>query len=351
MPLTAYLYSQKIFAPLLNDNEWWHIKSSLKKNPEYLHFKCCQSPVYARVSKNGVKHFVHKNTDHCNYVHESEDHLLLKMEVYKTCQKLGWEAEIEFAGDNFKADVLAQKNGQRVAFEIQLSRQDLRSTIQRQKALHKAGVRGAWLFKHLPKGFRPIRFLPAFELIIDNKDAFPFRCNITNRKIPVKKCIELLLRGKIKFRKKLVLRKQQRARIYLFDENCWRCGFNYKTVGAWSILKSRCGLEIENAGFEIESLAIETKRIIDELRGSYMNITVFKKSFSRTTGTYYWANNCPQCKAIFGQHFLNNRILELMYNGPTPEKVITYKIDDINRFQPIECPHWCFVGPEGFCHD
>jgi len=158
MPLSAYLYTQKIIAPLLNDNEWRHIVKSLKQSPDYLHFKCCGSPVYARTSSRGLRHFVHKNTDHCNYVSESEDHLQMKLEIYKACQELGWNAELEYIGEKFRADVLAVKDERKIAFEIQLSRQDLQTTINRQNILHKAGIRCAWFFNRIPKGYRTNEF-------------------------------------------------------------------------------------------------------------------------------------------------------------------------------------------------
>lgn len=347
MPLIAYLYSQKIFAPLLNENEWEHIRSSLKENPEYLHFKCCQSPVYARVSKNGLKHFVHKNTDHCNYVYESEDHLLLKMEVFEACQNLGWNTEVEFAGEKFRTDVLAQKDGQRVAFEIQLSRQDLQTTIERQNIFKEAGVRCVWFFKRLPSRFYTNRFLPAFELIIDHHNILPFQCNLTGKQIPVKKCVELLLEGKVKFRKKLVLKKQQKAEIYLFDEDCWRCEFQYKAIGAWSTIKSQCGIEHENGGFEIETLALETKKVVKELR--HTNIAVFKKSFSRAKNRYVWANHCPRCRSMLEPAVIDSDMLNLLAEKAVPVKVTTFEIDNADKHKPVTCHHWCLKGPEGFC--
>ena len=350
MPLSAYLYSQKIVAPLLNENEWGHIKASLKQNPEYLHFKCCSSPVYARVSKKGLKHFVHKNTDHCNYVGESEDHLLLKMEIYNACRELGWDAELEYSGDNFRADVLASNGKHKVAFEIQLTRQDLKTTIERQKIFDKAGIRCAWFFKRIPKDYRPRKYLPAFELEIDKNNALlPYNCNISGGKIPLQRCVEMLLEGNIQFRKKLSYRKKQKAKIYLFDENCWKCGFQYKAVGAWSVLESKCGSGTINADFGIEDLGIKTKSLVDSFKDIYPNMAIFNKSYSKTTRSYYWANSCPQCKVSLGQYFLTNRIIEILANDTVPETEITYKIDNTNDLEPVEFPHWCVKGPEGFC--
>ena len=350
MPLTAYLYSQKIFAPFLTDNEWNHIKKSLKQNPEYLHFKCCNNPVYARVSKKGLRHFVHKNTDSCNYIHESEDHLLLKLEVFEACCDIGWNAEIEFVGDNFRADVLASNDKHKVAFEIQLTRQDLQTTVDRQRAFEEAGIRCAWFFKRIPKDYRPKKSLPAFELVTENNKLIaPYQCNISGKEMTMKKCIEMLLEGKIKYRKNLVVNKKQQADIYLFENECYRCGHLYLAVGPWSVIKSKCEIGIENVDFGEKGLAVKAKNIMDELRKSNPDIAIFKRSYSKTVNEYYWANCCPNCKAIFGNHYLRDSLLHVMNEKTLPFKNVSYKIDNTNLFKPTYCPHWCIKGDEGFC--
>jgi len=349
MPLAAYLYSQKISAPFLTDNEWNHVKKSLKQNPEYLHFKCCNSPVYARVSKKGLRHFVHKNTDSCNYIHESEDHLLLKLEVHKACQDNGWDAEIEFAGDNFRADVLASNGKHKVAFEIQLTRQDFQTTVNRQRAFEEAGIRCAWFFKRIPKDYRPDKFLPLFELDIDNDRIQPYRCNVSGKEMPVRECVELLLKGNIKYRKNLVVNSKQQADIYLFENECYRCGHLYLAVGPWSVIKSKCEIGIENVDFDEKSLAAKAKEIIDESRSINPNAAIFKRSYSKTINAYYWANNCPKCKAIFGKHYLLESVLHVMNIGALPFRNVSYKIDNTSLFKPTYRPHWCIKGPEGFC--
>jgi len=350
MPLTAYLSSQKIAAPKLNDNVWSHIKLSLKQNSNYLHFKCCNSPVYARVSKKGLKHFVHKNTDHCNYIYESEDHLSLKLEVYEACKKMDWDAELEADGDNFRADVLASKNTHKAAFEIQLTRQDLQTTIDRQKIFNKSGIRCAWIFKRIPKGYRPNKFLPAFELVTENRKLItPYQCNISSRKMSIEKFIEILLNGKIRYREKFVIKRKQEAELYLFENDCFKCGYTYMAIGPWSLIKSRCGIGIENVDFSEESLALEAKKIMDELGKSNPDIAIFKKSYSKTVNEYYWANSCPKCRVIFGRHYLFDSMLTIEYEEIAPYRNVAYNIDNTDRFEQVYAPHWCIKGGEGFC--
>ncbi len=350
MPLTAYLYSQKISAPFLTDNEWNHVKKSLKQNPEYLHFKCCNSPVYARVSKKGLRHFVHKNTDSCNYIHESEDHLLLKLEVYKACQDNGWDAEIEFAGDNFRADVLASNGKHKVVFEIQLTRQDFQTTVDRQRAFEEADIRCAWFFKRIPKDYRPDKFLPAFELVTENNKLIaPYKCNISGEMMPVRECVQLLLDSKIRFREKLTLRKKQKVRFYLFEEECWKCGSKFKAIGLWSILKSKCNLRIDNNNFDIDDLAIEIKNYTEEIKSIEPDIAVYVKRFNKKINKFEWVNRCPECKAVYSYDILRSKVMKSVSEDDVPKEEISYCTNNNDDSSSQKRPHWCIKGPEGFC--
>ncbi|MCD6161823.1 MAG: hypothetical protein J7K40_05355 [candidate division Zixibacteria bacterium] len=350
MPLSAYLYTQKIIAPLLNDNEWRHIVKSLRENPEYLHFKCCDSPVYARISSQGLRHFVHKNTGHCNYVSESDDHLQMKLEVFKACRELGWNAELEYIGENFRSDVLADKDKHKIAFEIQLSRQDLPTTVNRQETLRKAGIRCAWFFKRIPKDYKVNEFLPVFEIEKDdNNNQGIFHCNFRGKKIAIKEFIGLLLESSLKFRNRLTIKKKQKAMVFSFDEECWRCGFQFKTIGIWAVLESNCGLKIDSNLFNLEKLTIDTGILLNAIKKHYPNVKSIKKGNNKANIGIEVINVCPQCKAVVNCDMISSKVLQSVSEETKPENEIEYFIVSYDNGNSFDCSHWCLKSSEGFC--
>jgi hypothetical protein len=78
---------------------------------------------------------------------ESEEHYFLKHELAQRIREFpGWEAEVEVAGENWRADVLAVADGgRRIAWEIQLSPVST-SEVERRTARYAAeGIEVCWV--------------------------------------------------------------------------------------------------------------------------------------------------------------------------------------------------------------
>ncbi|MGD1714787.1 competence protein CoiA family protein [Dapis sp. BLCC M172] len=125
MPLRAILDNQELFAPFISDKEW----EELKQKKVRVILPCCEAKGYLRISKQGIKHFVHKKKDGCNYKSETWQHLLCKTEIAIACKAMGYEVKTEARGVHWRADVLATKHIKnqlvKLTFEVQWSPQTL----------------------------------------------------------------------------------------------------------------------------------------------------------------------------------------------------------------------------------
>ena len=108
--------------------------------------------------------FAHKAVGGCATGPETEVHLQLKKTVVAAARANGWEATTEVtgispSGEQWTADVLAQKGKHRVAVEIQWSAQTNDETMRRQERYRQSGIRGLWLLRQ--PGFPITHDLPA----------------------------------------------------------------------------------------------------------------------------------------------------------------------------------------------
>src|SRR5262245_32280524 len=81
---------------------------------------------------------------------ETKEHLELKRIVVEAARRRGWTADTEVtgitpAGEQWRADVLAQNDPRKVAIEIQWSGQSNDETWRRQGRYKRCHIRGLWL--------------------------------------------------------------------------------------------------------------------------------------------------------------------------------------------------------------
>jgi hypothetical protein len=108
-----------------------------------------------------------------NYKPESAAHEMTKIWLVEALRMAGYHwAEVERYGttpdgNSWEADVYLETNGQKIAIEIQLSRQSLEDYLYRTERYRQSGVKVVWLVRHyFPycveasryKGFAP--FIP-----------------------------------------------------------------------------------------------------------------------------------------------------------------------------------------------
>lgn len=145
MPLTARLDGVDLVAPLLTDDEWTTARAA-RPRPQLT----CGAEAVAKTSKLGTRFFAHLTrpaTD--DHKAETAEHLLVKARLIQLAMAAGWRARAEAAGPNREwiADVLAEHDGRRVAFEVQLAGQPNAEYRRRQNRYARAGIECIWLVR------------------------------------------------------------------------------------------------------------------------------------------------------------------------------------------------------------
>ncbi|MBK7502520.1 MAG: hypothetical protein IPI14_07715 [Polaromonas sp.] len=170
MPLRCLDEHTEIAAYNLNENEWEELKK-LNSSLHHLKMHCCGSRVVLKKSSLGTQFFAHSKKGVCITAPESVEHLFAKSQVATSLIGTDWSARTEVTGkspmgEQWIADVLAERGSKKVAIEIQWSPQDQEETQRRQKRYKDSGIRGLWLFRK-PTNLLSEKHTPTFLLEVD----------------------------------------------------------------------------------------------------------------------------------------------------------------------------------------
>jgi len=135
----------------------------------------CHESVILKKGQIVIHHYAHFPNSFCENVGESESHEEAKLQILDICKKAGWNADIEVLGDGWRADVLAEHEFTRIAFEIQLSKISKPDLRIRSDIYSAQNIFSYWIFL-LPINCEEIRLF--LYQIIDPLYCF---CDFVNR--------------------------------------------------------------------------------------------------------------------------------------------------------------------------
>lgn len=154
MPFSALLDGQPVISLLMSDEQWSQAKAVGKQDEERLLVGYSRLPGFARTSSLGLRHFAHRKGYAPDYEwSESAEHLSLKAELVRAIAEQGWNVDTEVPSGperEWIADVLAEQDGQRIAFEVQWSKQSAAEYVRRTQRYADAGIECVWFVRHLP---------------------------------------------------------------------------------------------------------------------------------------------------------------------------------------------------------
>jgi competence protein CoiA len=182
MPFSCISENKVIYAEDISAAEWEDLKLRLMRGTANLILPCCRAKASLRSVSGRRQHFAHCRGESCKSdcwgdysgresrkgkKSESLDHQRVKEIIREVAANVGWHAETEYegltpSGDRWRADVFAEKDVFRVAFEIQVTPQQFSYYRIRQQRYRESGVKGIWLSCRMPEVSD--EEIPVFEL-------------------------------------------------------------------------------------------------------------------------------------------------------------------------------------------
>lgn len=275
--------------------------------------------------------------------------------ILQACNNLGFSAFQEYRGNGWRADVFATNGVDKFAFEVQISPQSLKATLERQRKYIQDGINCCWLFekktRSLSEEERPD--LPLF--IVQPKDqSFTVSLN-GRREIALQEFVEVFLQKRIKFCNVARTKVKQLVKLIFFEMKCWKCGeinHVYHVIDEESF-RSSCNAVIytEEMMSLWDSKSAEYMPEIIRLAQGFAKIKKLrlgqiKRRYSRTVGASYMSFGCYKCDSIFGDFYVKDAALNAVYD---PSTIRLEGEIELRKSIELPLPHWCYPGELPFC--
>lgn len=287
---------------------------------------------------------------------ESPKHLAIKQALLDACSSAGFAAKQEAGGRGWRADVLVPTSGRPVAFEVQLSPQSLLRTLERQARFWRSGVVGCWLFlegKKL-KGLRDeCPDLPLFFVGDDSTGVFTVSLG-DRRVLSLSEFAVEYAHGRIRFCEDAVSAPTQDLQLLFYEMPCWKCGEMNHPYMLGRPFKASCNA----VAHPQESLWEDTKseyrpdvvfaanRFASQHADRRLLLPTVARRLSHTVGHEYLSFGCRACDSIFGDWYIHEAEMEVIYGGAIAEAHVSVAMTDVFS-KPI--PHWCFPEDDRYC--
>lgn len=281
-------------------------------------------------------------------------HDRIQMQIVSTCQDLGIEAIQEYRGQGWRADVFVPNSERPIAFEIQLSRQSLSRTLERQSKYIRDEILGCWLFENpIPKLIEERPDLPVFY-VEDKEDSDLFVNLGDRRKINLRTFLENFISNNIQFKPVAKTKSIQTVKLAFYEMKCWKCGALNHLFYVETPFYSACNAKIKPEEALWESNSIEFRPEIIELAEKFfenrkdlnLNLGQVKRRFSNTVSKSYMSFGCYKCDSIFGDFYVMEAKLDMMYEP----KLLTHQGEvELRQTFELNIPHWCFPDKKLFC--
>lgn len=294
--------SQAIYSFKLSDDEWQALTHK-NKTSRHLGMECCGAQVTLKRSRRGRPFFAHKARGDCSTAPETESHLELKWMAVIAAQYNGWKAVTEEtgltpSGEQWKADVLAQKGKHKVAIEIQWSSQTNEETLRRQEKYRESGVRGLWLLRQ--RGFPITRALPAVCISGGLKEGFTAEIP-GHQVLPMEEFLDAAFGGRFQYG--LPMSIDATVSVRGAQMTCWHqsCKARTRVVTKIAVVFGpyQCSLSLGELGDHPELLQQVLQRM-PRIAG----MGEIKPRYSKTAGRRYMSNGCVRCDRLMGDFYM-----------------------------------------------
>ena len=143
---------EKIYSFVYSLKDWIVLKEDKGSS---FNMACCGNQAILKTSKLGTQFFAHKvkpKDSNCLTGGETAEHMHIKYLVMKELDRNNWDVEVEKrgvtpSGEQWIADIYAEKGKVKIAIEVQWSPQTFIETKRRQEKYAQSGIRCAWLLR------------------------------------------------------------------------------------------------------------------------------------------------------------------------------------------------------------
>ena len=298
-----------------SETQWAQVKADTKRERGW-RLPCCDSGVVAKTSHNGLAFFAHKSKGTCEWAEETAHHIRLKNLAVAAARAAGWEAQTEVrgrtgAGEEWVADVLAERGRARVAVEIQWSPQVEADLRARQSRYAAAGIRGLWLIRS--PTFPVCPEVPAvcvrevqpgiYEALVPGNDWTKrrsiFLAEHWSYQMPAAELLAAAFSGRLRWG--IRLGEPLVCEVWASTTRCWKC--KAKTTPVTEILVSLSGYPVSLDIYSFDKAPALLSAIVPPKLRSENLIGPLKPRYSKTEGRSYMSNGCVACDALQGRHY------------------------------------------------
>lgn len=282
-------------------------------------------------------------------------HDRIQKEILSACQDLGIEAIQEYSGNGWRADVYVPNNKRPIAFEIQLSPQSLKKTLERQAKYIRDGIIGCWLFeKPVAKLNKERQDLPVFY--VEETGDSNLLVNLGDRrKVHLSFFLENFISNRIRFQATAKTKKEQLVKLVFYQMECWKCNTMNHLYYVETPFYSSCNAEIkpEEALWESNSMEYRpelielAQKFVEDRKDLNFKLGEIKKRYSGTVENSYTSFGCYNCDSIFGDFYVMEAKMDVMYE---PQKIFCKEEIEIKEVIELPVPHWCLPDDGQFCN-
>lgn len=187
------------------------------------------------------------------------------------------------------------------------------------KAMREERVCGCWLLMPAKNSVFFPNNMPCFKLS-EKSDAIQVFLNSEfdnddSNVIALDAFISSLIKGNIRFAQKMTVKYIE---VCFFDMKCWKC---HKENQVYFInrLFSLDGISVPCNSASMDKLEFNPLIIksIEQYVNSHPEMEIrmgkIKSRFSKTVGEFYPSFGCTYCDSIFGNHFVQEEMMEMRY--------------------------------------
>lgn len=314
MPLAAVFKGTRVLAHELSGSEWLELKAVYKRSDLVM---SCGEPAVPRTSKLKRQFFAHKAGAVCHWhkiTAESPQHLEAKQVINRVACADGWTSTIEHRAEDgtWIADVFAERDGRRIAMEVQWSPQNSAEFKRRQDRYDAARVGCLWFVHQRNKAAAAEAGVP--HLVFARRDSTD---HVLAREAfgEVKEhALDLVVQRALNggFKRRLEARKQE----LVFGFLTHGCNLCLKTSTIYALRGVRvttgCGkfATLQGPPFEHYPKERIESRLIAEIRLALPSgaapLAPLEVFTAKNNEMSYLAYHCAHCSATFGSWYIGS---------------------------------------------